>query len=214
MDEKMVAADVADMSVADIKVALWITGITDRKLKEKLMELKDPTVNAVRDTIRHYERCINDLARMSLDTPRAAAAFSPAQGSQKANNKKQRPMGNGKNAERRKQLEGRCFRCGSDQHSAAGCAGKDTFVCSSCNKRGHLASVCLQKSTPARAQQVAPPQQYQQQQHQLPQQQQPAEQQGQRAIEYSPSHYEQWDGEAARANAMRAPNQQTPPLRL
>ena len=76
MDKKMVAADVADMSVADIKVALWITGTTDRKLKEKLMELKDPTVSSVREAIRHYERCINDLARMSLDTPRAAAAFS------------------------------------------------------------------------------------------------------------------------------------------
>ena len=130
-------------------------------------------------------------------------------------------MGNSKTAERRKQLEGRCFRCGSDQHSAAGCAGKDTFVCSSCNKRGHLASVCLQKNNTARAQQVAPQQQMQQpapQQYYPPQQQQAqplAEQHSQqRAIEYSPSHYEHWDGEAARANAMRAPNQQTPPLRL
>ena len=73
------------------------------------------------------------------------------------NNSSKKKKDKKKNKDRgvsRDSLKGKCFACGSAEHGIKECVNRWSLSCSSCNRKGHKAEVCMSGAKPAEARQM------------------------------------------------------------
>ena len=121
-------ADLEAMSREDLTAFRFIDACNDKRLREKIFDLKRKDATAIKDTIAQYDR--QQKAEAALRTKAVPlAAVKP-------------PNGKG---DRRKSAQGpRCRSCGSTSHLQRDCnIFKNRMLCNHCSGAGHLAKVCF-----------------------------------------------------------------------
>ena len=129
-------ADLESMNKEDLTVFRFITCCTDKRLQDKLFELKRKDFTAVKEVVLQHSRQVKAEASMAakqITAPIAAVTRGPPG---------QRPRPRNPIPEL---LKGRCTGCGRDPHPrGTQCYVKrDGLTCSGCGKQGHLARVCF-----------------------------------------------------------------------
>ena len=182
-------ADVEHLTVDQIHLFRLVAGVDDARLREKLMDLADPTEQQVEQLIASFEA--NQHASNSLTGGAAAAAAS-------AYKKKSGQQGGEKKRLTREEMKGRCFGCGQpDYKPGHECPAKE-LICRNCSKKGHKSWVCQspskKKATAAvAAEQEGENQQQQQSYAQVVQQPQPQQQQQQQPAQHAMPAYSSYD---------------------
>jgi hypothetical protein len=137
-------AQIQNMTLDDHLIMRYLTGMKEGRLKERFMELTDPTLDQLHRIALNHEKTHNVTK---------ASASSEKTGSTGAKANKVNGGGNGKNGAsvnlidtsflKKLQKDNRCVRCGENmkEHHAESCTGKDA-TCSKCGKKGHKQSVC------------------------------------------------------------------------
>ena len=138
-------ADVGNLNRESILVFRIVSGCTDEKLREKLLQLQEPNLQATMEAIRAYEAGRSAM-RATQGSSATAAAVKTTTG---AVPKQQSGGGGGKARESRaafltrmKPLLGKCFACASPDHSRKECQHKNA-ICPKCGERGHIQQACL-----------------------------------------------------------------------
>ena len=162
------------LTVNNIYVFRYLTGISDGKLAQELMKLDNPTYQQLAQTAQKYEVALRCLAQVpgvpgsqrTLAYNAAAAGGRPANASaprgqqnhrpaqQAAAQRQSRPPAQGgqrqqsqvnnSNSGKQQQKQFRCFRCGNGK-ADHDCRAVDA-VCKFCQKKGHFAGVCNSKA--------------------------------------------------------------------
>ncbi len=123
-----------DLTVDQLKVFHFITSVKDPDLQYKFLRLKEPTADDVIQLAAELEATKHQMKAMSSSS--AIVAISK--------NKQKRHMPTTSKTLSRKELQGKCFRCGNPNHKTKECPRKN-LTCHTCGKQGHIAPVCLSK---------------------------------------------------------------------
>ena len=119
-------AVLAGITTDDIYVFRLIQGCTDLKLREELTKLRAPTLKTLLEEATAWEVSKRDNKSLisSAQTFAAAAAMQP------------------------KKVDGqpKCGNCGRRGHKSGDTCPAKNGTCNKCNKKGHYANVCRQKS--------------------------------------------------------------------
>ena len=138
-------AAIEDMETADLLCVIYVTGIKNDELREKLLEVNDPN-------IAKFDRVIDsfDQAKKQLGELKNPAAMATQQNRGRQQQKNQRPNNfrrqEGRPDTRDKGRQGKviCFRCGQEGHTNSTCNLQATVRCGKCGKRGHIRLACRQ----------------------------------------------------------------------
>ena len=135
------------METADLLCVIYVTGIKNDELREKLLEITDPTIAKFDRVVDSFDQAKKQLGAMK--NPAAMATTQPNRGRQQQRN--QRPN-NSRRQEGRPEAKGRsgktiCFRCGQEGHITTGCPTPAHLRCSKCGKQGHIRPACRQANT-------------------------------------------------------------------
>ena len=136
-------ADIQGITLEDALCLVCLTGLKDNWLREKLSELKTPTLPAFAVLIDAYMH--------SKATAGSSAAAAAAVGRQqnkvgnknKNNNTGNRPGLSENEKKRRSVMKGKCYRCGSPDHMANNCSVAKDIKCKRCNGTGHTQAACV-----------------------------------------------------------------------
>ena len=154
-------ADVDEMTTADLFCVLYVMGVKDNALREKLLELQNPTIEKFDRAVDAYDQAKKQLAEMKR--PATASSSSRGKNTGKTDSKRQpRGSAGGGNAgnnippsreeiKRREMLQGRCFRCGSANHMLPDCTQQPHRTCGICGRKGHSKGACSKNSANAAA---------------------------------------------------------------
>ena len=116
------------MSTADLLCVIYVTEIRSNELREKLLEINNPTLEKFDRMVDSY-----DQAKKQIGDMRQPANMSASQavfrGKQRSDNRPQRSNGPNRQRpeipreelDRRKNLTNRCFRCGKSDHLLPDC---------------------------------------------------------------------------------------------
>lgn len=126
-----------------------IRGLNDGEIRTKILQEKDTTsFSQLVQIATATEMGKNENATMSSDIHKPNTINKITTPSAKTSNYNHNPPVHTKVNTRLpitiKDLKGKCFRCGKDDHRANEC-GAITSTCRKCQKIGHLARVCLQR---------------------------------------------------------------------
>ena len=124
-------ADLASLSVDDLYAQRILEGLTDRKLRDRLLKLPDKTKKSFLAEMRTYDAALASAKRLDEPTNRARAL---------ARSGRIEPVTT------LAQLRGRCLKCGK-KHKTSECRLPKTTSCHNCGKAGHLRTVCLGVNT-------------------------------------------------------------------
>ena len=128
-------ADIEGMNLEDALYLTLLSGLRDARLREKLSELEQPTLPAFGVFIDAY-----------LHSKATSAAANGSEGRNQQQNKNKSGRGQQKisDAERNRSnvMKGKCFRCGSVEHTANNCRVAQDVKCRSCGAQGHIQSAC------------------------------------------------------------------------
>jgi len=132
-------ADLQRMRVDEIYMFRYVTGITDDKLKEKMLQAHNPSLEDLKMIARTYE-----MAKTSMESMGKTDKLLPVEVNQASHDRGRSD---------RRGSAGPCFRCGLQGHVKAQCRKNPMDVfCKKCNRKGHVAEVCelVRSSTPGR----------------------------------------------------------------
>ena len=139
-------AAIEEMETADLLCVIYVTGIKNDELREKLLEITDPTIAKFDRVVDSFDQAKKQLGEMK--NPAAMATTQPNRGRQQQRN--QRPN-NSRRQEGRPEAKDKgrsgkiiCFRCGQEGHIATGCSTPAHHRCSKCGKQGHIRPACRQ----------------------------------------------------------------------
>jgi hypothetical protein len=144
-------ADIEHLNYDDCICLMFMMGLKDRNLREKL-GAEEPTLARFNHVLESHVQ-----SRLSVDksTANAAQPRSPSKQQPSTSTAKRRaPVSDAERA-RRKAFQGRCWRCGSD-HMRSKCTVSGNCKCDACGETGHLAGVCLKRAGQAKAAQPSP----------------------------------------------------------
>lgn len=138
-------ADIAGMGLNDALCMQLLTGLTDKRLIEKLGEVENPN-------IEEFSRIINAHMHAKASTPSQALKTSQQSGGNSSkrgqnrqgggNRPNSRPQLSEQELARRKGLYNKCLRCGEEGHFIKTCTVRNTVVCGKCKVPGHIARAC------------------------------------------------------------------------
>ena len=139
-------ASIEDMETADFLCIIYVTGIKNDELREKLLEVPNPTIAKFDRVIDSFDQAKKQLGEMK--NPAAMATTQPNRGRQQQ--RTQRPNNfrrqEGRPETRDKGRSGKiiCFRCGQEGHTTSTCTVPAHVRCGKCGKRGHVRPACRQ----------------------------------------------------------------------
>ena len=112
-------AAIEEMETADLLCVIYVTGIKNDELPEKLLEITDPTIAKFDRVVDSFDQANKQLGEMK--SPAAMATTQPNRGRQQQRN--QRPNNSRRQEGRPETNKGRsgkliCFRCGQEGHIA------------------------------------------------------------------------------------------------
>ncbi len=142
-------AEMHNITRDGIMVMRLLTGTCDDRLREKLLEVQEPTQHKLLVAAQLHLASRINLKTMNNETPRANNTSSGGNQTNKKNNNNKRAIDpekkriqDGINALKN---QGRCLRCGSQMTEGhLPCPAADE-TCHNCGKKGHLAKVCQTK---------------------------------------------------------------------
>jgi len=145
-------ADLANMNMEDMLCLMYVSGLTDSRLRERMSEVEQPTLAVFNNLVDLHMH-----AKATAGTEARALATGGRQGKQ-GNQQKERKKKeiSEKEKMRRKAMKGKCFRCGNGTHMIPECKQKSDVKCNKCGDVGHMASACM---TTAAAQVTTHPEQ-------------------------------------------------------
>ena len=155
------AADLNNATMEQIQVTKIITGFTDLRLRAKLLEMKDPSWQELREKVTDEEIIRNNadakanIAKRSDNNNNATSTNGSTNGN--ANKITYNSFGNGTNNNRRGRTRGsnrfggnsrpnnynsdKCSRCGRYSHQPNDCPFKGA-TCHECSSTGHIRGMC------------------------------------------------------------------------
>ena len=122
----------------------YFSGCTNHELRQKLMEMKDPTRKSVEEFVRNWEIAKSQDKALKGKSDSASAKKTTAQNSNSKGKKKTSQGGNGSTSSQQ-QTKKVCYRCGMTNHLAPDCKLPKDTECNFCRDRGHLERVCKKK---------------------------------------------------------------------
>ena len=127
-------ADLEAITKEELTTFRFIDACNDKRLRDKIFDLKRKDTTAIKETIAQYER--TKKAEAALGARNATiATVKPAQNTT-GNKRSFIPA----------ELTGRCISCGATSHQPQDCnVRKQGRTCNNCGKTGHLARVCFTK---------------------------------------------------------------------
>jgi hypothetical protein len=147
-------ADIQQLTYDDCLCLMFMMGLKDRNLKEKL-GAEEPTLARFNQVLESHVQSRLSVDRGTVNAAQPRPAPNKQQQQQSAPAAKRRaPVSDAERA-RRKAFQGRCWRCGSD-HMRSKCNVSGNCKCEACGETGHLAVVCLKRSGQAKAAQPSP----------------------------------------------------------
>ena len=151
--------DIAGMSVEDAICLVYVIGVKDDTLRDKLSEVPDPNIEKFTAIMKSYVQ--SKITRREIASAAAISRNSQApakpgkQQSSSSNPQKPRQQLSEEEKKRRTRFKGKCFRCGSTEHMQPNCPKSAGITCNICKQPGHMSSVCL-RAAAARAVQEQP----------------------------------------------------------
>ena len=139
-------ADLKNMTADQIRGFFLIANISNSSLRNKLLEMKDPSYDDLIAKINAWSatNAASKAIGESLSSSEATVATVKA-GGKKGGKKQQtngpKPPSNIQNTPA--SLKGRCQCCGSTQHVKKNCERAERAKCDNCKKPGHYKNVCL-----------------------------------------------------------------------
>jgi hypothetical protein len=121
-------ADLADLSVDELYVFRILSGISDMKLKEKLLELKSPSLAALVAEATDFEVARRNLKACGNE---AAARVSRQE-------ERQGGAGRARSKSRAPYVGPKCPECGNREHEGDRPCPAASWACHNCGKKGHF----------------------------------------------------------------------------
>ena len=135
-------ADVVLLTNNDIMLYRYFSGCTNHELRQKLMEMKEPTRKSVEEFVRNWEIAKSQDKALKGKNDSASAKKTTAQNSKGKKKNSQGGAGASSNNQGPKKV---CNRCGMNNHLAPDCKLPKDTECNFCKGKGHLERVCKKK---------------------------------------------------------------------
>ena len=139
-----VEADLQSMSADQIRSFFLIANISNSNLRNKLLEMKDPTYEALITKINTWSAtnaASKAIGESLAPDAKVAGVKSKTGGKKQQANNGPKPPSSIRNTPA--SLKGRCQCCGSTQHVKKNCERVERAKCDNCKKPGHYKNVCL-----------------------------------------------------------------------
>ena len=138
-------ADIEGMTLQDALCMVLVSGIKDTRLREKMSEIKEPTLDSFSGLIDAH---LHGKATAGGNTAVINKVSAPNRGGrQKSSGGQNRNAPSEAEKKRRAIMKGKCFRCGSGEHMANACNMAKDVRCRKCNSAGHIAAACSPGNT-------------------------------------------------------------------
>ena len=115
--------DLAGMTVEDAICLVYVLGVKDDTLRDKLSEVQDPNIAKLTLVMQSYVQSKITARELNKHAVAVRAVSNqggrPKQGKNKTTPPRQQLSEDEK--KRRSRFKGRCFRCGSTEHIVTGC---------------------------------------------------------------------------------------------
>lgn len=150
--------DIAGMSVEDAICLVYVIGVKDDTLRDKLSEVPDPNIEKFTAIMKSYVQSKitrREIASAAAISRNSQAPAKPGKQQSSSNPQKPRQQLSEEEKKRRTRFKGKCFRCGSTEHLQPNCPKSVGITCNICKQQGHMSSVCL-RAAAARAVQEQP----------------------------------------------------------
>ena len=133
--------DLENLTVEGAYCLMYILGARDDLLRRELCRVTNPTL-AVFDSIveAHAQIKASDLHKKQ--TAHANRIGAQKKSSSSASGSNSRPKLSDDEKKRRKNIKGRCFRCGNKEHMMPQCKLSPSVSCNTCKQTGHISPVC------------------------------------------------------------------------
>lgn len=137
-------ADLANVGVDELYVLVTLSGCTDHKIKEKLMEVRDPTKKKLHTEAAHLQ-----VVSRKMGVPEPVRAHAISSGNSGQRDRKPYPNPKLEAHYQACRASGTCMRCDGKMPTGQGerheCPLKNT-VCSKCSRSGHSDKHCFAKA--------------------------------------------------------------------
>ncbi len=134
LEQKGNEADLHRLSVDQIHVFRVICGCTDKRLREKFLKIKEPTLEKIKEEARVYAAA--STITKAFEKPHRGARVTD----------RPREDKEGKKSIDKMKKKRRCDACGIFGHGSVDCHRKDKLTCHACGKPGHIAPMCRSKA--------------------------------------------------------------------
>ena len=134
-------AELGGIGIDELYVFKYIGATIDENLREKFLEAENPTWEDLKKVYRAYEQAHGAMKQL-----KQAAGINESKKSTNVGSRRARSQSRGRAASRGRDGENHsnCWRCGHAGHHPDRCPRKGD-TCFFCEKKGHLASVCVEK---------------------------------------------------------------------
>ena len=153
-------ADLNNMSIDEFQRFFLIAGISNSSLRNKLLEVQDPTFDKLVEKINTWtatqetSKAIAAAQQQDAKVKGVSSGRGRGQGRGRGGRGGSRPGRGGRSGSTNlkppanikitpETLSGRCSACGNTGHQKAKCPKADKATCTNCKKKGHFSNVCL-----------------------------------------------------------------------
>ena len=133
-------AEMATITFPEMETFFLIAAVNNLPLRHKLLEMKNPTFDSVTKKISEWVGMEN-MDRQFRGDNKTAAKVNVVKGA----GQKSLPKPPSSIAITPTTLKGRCYICGANNHVKEACTSKGEASCTTCQKKGHYSTVCLQE---------------------------------------------------------------------
>lgn len=139
-------ADLADLDLDERRTFHLLAGIPNKKLRDYILELKNPTYQEVVERIGEWSIDNTDSKLFEENFTQEAGKVNIVKTKNPGGRPKQKlPPVPGHIKNHPAALSGRCTICGATNHMREKCPLQDKAKCSKCDKKNHTSAVCMEE---------------------------------------------------------------------